>query len=244
MIQARFWIAALAVVWLVLPAKAEPGPKEDARALAAKIDQFIAARWQAEKVTPAPLADDGAFLRRLSLDVIGRIPLVSETRRFLRDPASDKREQAIERLLDSPGYVSNFSNIWRDLLMPEANADFQQRFLSRPDRALAAQAVRRQRLLRSHGARAAHPADAQQSPGDVPIGRSRGNRRRWRFTNPNRASRRTWRRARPGCFSASAWNAPSATIIRLAAGRASSSGARPRFSAAFARRDKTAFFRR
>jgi hypothetical protein len=136
MIHARFGIAALFAACLAAPAWADSGAvgeakrtREDARALAAKIDQLIAARWAADKVTPAPLADDGAYLRRLSLDVIGRIPLVSETRSFLRDPASGKREQAIERLLDSPGYVTNLSNIWRDLLLPEANADFQQRFL-------------------------------------------------------------------------------------------------------------------
>jgi hypothetical protein len=126
----RLWIAALAAVCLAAPAWAEPGTRDDARALAAKIDQIIAAQWAANRVTPAPRTDDGAFLRRASLDVIGRIPSVSETRRFLRDPASDKREQVIERLLDSPGYVSNFSNVWRDLLLPEAKADFQQRFLS------------------------------------------------------------------------------------------------------------------
>lgn len=130
MIQARFGIAALAAVWLAMPVWADPDPNEDARALAARIDQLIVARWADEKVTPAPLADDGTFLRRLSLDVIGRTPLVSETHRFLHNPVSDKRAQAIERLLDSPGYVSNFSNIWRDLLLPEANADFQRRFLS------------------------------------------------------------------------------------------------------------------
>jgi hypothetical protein len=137
MIHPRFWIAALIAGCLAAPAWAEPSSadetrrlREDARALAAKIDQLIASRLAAQKVTPAPLAGDGAYLRRLSLDVIGRIPLVSETRRFLSDPASDKRERAVERLLDSPGYVTNFSNIWRDLLMPEANADFQQRFLS------------------------------------------------------------------------------------------------------------------
>jgi hypothetical protein len=129
MIHFRSWIAALAAVWLALPAWADTGPNDDARALADKIDQLIAARWQAENVTPAPLADDGTFLRRLSLDVIGRTPLVSETRRFLHDPGSDKRAQAIDRLLDSPGYVSNSTNIWRDLLMSEANANFQQRFL-------------------------------------------------------------------------------------------------------------------
>jgi mono/diheme cytochrome c family protein len=129
MIPVRFWIAALSAAWLAMPAWADSGSSDDARALAAKIDRLIAARWASEKVAPAPPTDDGAFLRRLSLDVIGRVPSVAETRRFLRDPTSDKRGQAIERLLDSPGYVTNFSNVWRDLLLPEANADFQQRFL-------------------------------------------------------------------------------------------------------------------
>src|SRR6516162_8721535 len=101
MAHSRLWIAALAVLGLATPAWAEPDPRADARALAAKIDQLIAARWQTEHVTPAPPADDGAFLRRLSLDVIGRIPVVAETRPFLRDPTSAKREQAIDRLLDS-----------------------------------------------------------------------------------------------------------------------------------------------
>jgi hypothetical protein len=130
MAHPRLWIAALATLWLAPPAWAESETRDDARALAAKIDQLIAAQWAANHATPAPLADDGAFLRRVSLDVIGRIPLISETRRFLRDPVSDKREQVIQRLLDSPGYIGNFTSVWRDLLLPEAKADFQQRFLA------------------------------------------------------------------------------------------------------------------
>jgi hypothetical protein len=130
MSHSRFWTAVLAVLGLAVPVWADSDSREDARALAAKIDQLIAAQWAANHVTPAPPAGDGAFLRRVSLDVIGRVPLVSETRRFLRGPASDKREQVLSHLLDSPGYVSNFSNVWRDLLLPEAKADFQQRFLS------------------------------------------------------------------------------------------------------------------
>ena len=137
MAHSRLWIAVLAAGCLAAPVWAGPAPadadrraREDARALAAKIDQLIAARWAADKVTPAPLGDDGIFQRRLSLDVIGRIPSIAEARRFLDEPSSEKRERVLERLLDSPGYVNNFTNIWRDLLMPEANADFQQRFLS------------------------------------------------------------------------------------------------------------------
>src|SRR6516164_8019795 len=83
MAHSRLWIAALAILGLATPAWADPDARADARVLAAKIDQLIASRWQAEHVLPAPLADEGAYLRRLSLDVIGRIPLVSETRLFL-----------------------------------------------------------------------------------------------------------------------------------------------------------------
>jgi hypothetical protein len=130
MIHPRFWILALAACGLTTPAWADGPPKNDARAVAATIDRLIAARWAEEKVTPASPAEDGIFLRRLSLDVIGRIPSVAETRGYMRDSASDKRERLLERLLDSPGYVTNFSNVWRDLLLPEAKADFQQRFLA------------------------------------------------------------------------------------------------------------------
>ena len=42
--------------------------------LTARIDQLIAARWTANGVKPAPLADDAEYLRRLYLDLTGRIP--------------------------------------------------------------------------------------------------------------------------------------------------------------------------
>ncbi|HJT77174.1 MAG TPA: DUF1549 and DUF1553 domain-containing protein, partial [Gemmataceae bacterium] len=78
----------------------------------------------------APLADDATFLRRAYLDLTGKIPPASEVRRFLRDPAPDKRRRAVERLLDSPGYVSRFTDLWRHLLIPEADNNFQLRYNS------------------------------------------------------------------------------------------------------------------
>ena len=69
MIRPRFWIAALLAACLAAPAWADPAPADtadqsrtDARALAAKIDQFIAARLTTEHVTAAPPAEDGAYL--------------------------------------------------------------------------------------------------------------------------------------------------------------------------------------
>jgi hypothetical protein len=56
-----------------------PAP-DDALDLAAKIDHHLSAQWSALKVQPAPLAEDAEFLRRVFLDVAGRIPSVSEAR--------------------------------------------------------------------------------------------------------------------------------------------------------------------
>jgi hypothetical protein len=103
---------------------AEPAPE---LALAARIDQVIAARWAAAGVRPAPLADDAEYLRRVSLDLIGRIPSAAEARAFLTDRAPAKRTRLVRELLRNPAHVEHFVNVWRDLLLPEAatNAEVQ-----------------------------------------------------------------------------------------------------------------------
>ena len=95
----------------------------DARALAARIDAVLAARWAEAKVQPAAIADDGEFLRRVSLDLIGKIPTAAEARDFLDDPSQDKRLALVERLLDSPAYTTRATEIWRRLLLPEADTE-------------------------------------------------------------------------------------------------------------------------
>jgi hypothetical protein len=108
-------LSAISFTWAAGP--------DPAAALAEKIDQFLAARWNAEQVQPAPLADDAEFLRRASLDLIGRIPSVAEARAFLADPAPDKRRRLVKQLLSSPAHADHFTNAWRDLLLPEAGTN-------------------------------------------------------------------------------------------------------------------------
>jgi hypothetical protein len=120
----RLWICGLVLAMgypflhAALPGPAAP-PPPDANALSAKIDQQIAARLTAEKVPPARLADDAEFVRRLYLDLTGRIPSVAQVRRFLKDPAPDKRQRLIDQLLDSGAYVQHFTNVWRAVLLPD-----------------------------------------------------------------------------------------------------------------------------
>jgi hypothetical protein len=94
---------------------------QDAGKLAARIDALIDARLAEKKVQPAPPTDDAEFLRRVYLDLAGRIPPAFEVREFLADPSPDKRARVVERLLESAGYVNHFSNVWRALLLPQTN---------------------------------------------------------------------------------------------------------------------------
>ena len=83
----------------------------DAPALTARVDAVLAARWAEAKVSPAAVADDGEFLRRVSLDLIGKIPTAAEARDFLDDPSTGKRLALVERLLDSPAYTTRATEI-------------------------------------------------------------------------------------------------------------------------------------
>ena len=84
---------------------------------AAAIDYFLAAGWQARQVHPAPLCDDRTFVRRVTIDLIGRIPTPQETTTFLYDAAPDKRTSLVDRLMDSPEAARNFREVWDAILM-------------------------------------------------------------------------------------------------------------------------------
>ncbi|HEX5269478.1 MAG TPA: DUF1549 and DUF1553 domain-containing protein [Gemmataceae bacterium] len=121
----RYRLLAAAACALLAAAPAVAG---DARSLADQIDKAVAERWAREGVKPAPAADDAEFLRRVTLDLAGRIPSVGEVREFLADTSKDKRARAIERLLDGPAYVNHFANTWQTLLVPETDPNnFQLR---------------------------------------------------------------------------------------------------------------------
>jgi hypothetical protein len=125
------WAAGLGALLLTgsrIPAAAPPrSAAHDAQVLAGEIDDLIARRWAEARVTPAAAADDAEFLRRVFLDLGGRIPSVEETRTFLADSRADRRARLVERLLTGPRYATHFTNVYRALLIPEAGNNFQVR---------------------------------------------------------------------------------------------------------------------
>jgi hypothetical protein len=80
------------------------------------IDQFVFANLKQIGIPPSPVCDDATFLRRVSLDIAGRLPTAEEANHFLTNKAPDKRDRAIDTLLESPDYADHFANKWAALL--------------------------------------------------------------------------------------------------------------------------------
>ncbi len=90
--------------------------KPDTSAAARQIDLILAADWQKNKLQGNPATDDNTFVRRIYLDIIGRIPTTREADAFLTSKDADKRAKLIDKLLSSEAYVQHFFNYWADVL--------------------------------------------------------------------------------------------------------------------------------
>jgi len=98
----------------------DPAPAAEYANLPRKnfIDGYVWEKLQQFGITPSAPADDATFLRRASLDIIGRLPSAEEARLFLADPDPQKRERLIDRLLERPEYADFWANKWADLIRP------------------------------------------------------------------------------------------------------------------------------
>jgi Protein of unknown function (DUF1549)/Protein of unknown function (DUF1553) len=78
------------------------GPTAWADGLSERIDTLIAAGHRDYAVNAAPIVGDDEFLRRITLDLIGRVPTATEIRTFLAERSPLKRIRAIDGLLANP----------------------------------------------------------------------------------------------------------------------------------------------
>jgi hypothetical protein len=91
----------------------DPDVLEMSKAINAKFD----ASWKANKITPSHYVDDYEFIRRASLDIIGRIATLAEIKQYLRDPPDRRRSLLIDRLLQSDDYPRHWANLWSNWLL-------------------------------------------------------------------------------------------------------------------------------
>lgn len=119
------WLLPVAIVGVVVGSSAFGGLP----VVNGKVDRLLVERWQAASVEPSPRCDDAAFVRRLYLDLVGRIPTVAERAEFLADASLDKRERLVDRLLASPEYGRYHREVFDVVFMgrPERSRKLEQR---------------------------------------------------------------------------------------------------------------------
>lgn len=81
-----------------------------------KIDKLIEAKLKENELSPNEEIAEGVFLRRVYLDIVGRVPTIEEAEAFHSESYENKRERLIEKLLSSEGYVSDSYHLWADIL--------------------------------------------------------------------------------------------------------------------------------
>ncbi|MCB1206975.1 MAG: DUF1549 domain-containing protein [Verrucomicrobiae bacterium] len=108
--------SALSPLFAEEAAKPAPLSEEAVRAAAEKIDELVEKTCKEQDVTLNALISDEVFVRRIHLDLVGRIPTADEVRDFLGSTYPAKRERLIEELLGSEGCVSHAYNYWADVL--------------------------------------------------------------------------------------------------------------------------------
>lgn len=98
-------------------------PSTTPQAAAQGLDQIILTAAAEKKLSPTDLIDDEAFLRRASVDLIGRIPTAGERHKFLSDSAPNKRTTLIRYLLKTERFVERLTIFFDDILRVRATQD-------------------------------------------------------------------------------------------------------------------------
>jgi len=91
------------------------GSTPAAEPLHKQINQLIVAKAAGKAFRPQ--ADDAEFVRRIYLDLAGRIPSIAEAREFLADKSADKRVRLVDTLLASPEYPRRMQELFNVILM-------------------------------------------------------------------------------------------------------------------------------
>ena len=97
------WLRLATLILTLSASAAEILPPD--RPISEAIDHYVDARLSKAGVTPAGQIDDYNLIRRLTLDLVGRIPTSRESREFVESSDPKKREQLVDRLMASPEFI-------------------------------------------------------------------------------------------------------------------------------------------
>ncbi|MFZ9794622.1 MAG: DUF1549 domain-containing protein, partial [Gemmataceae bacterium] len=82
------------------------------------IDTLLSNKFEKLGLSPSEPANDSVLVRRMYLDIIGRLPTPEETRAWLNETSPDKVRNLAVQLVNRPEYAEFWANKWADLLRP------------------------------------------------------------------------------------------------------------------------------
>jgi hypothetical protein len=105
-----------------------PTTGNDVQDVTRLINEKLEAGYKANNITPAGRCTDYEFIRRATLDIIGRIATPEEIDHFMKDPAEKRRAMLIDRLLGkgtdakenskyTEEYARHWANVWANWLL-------------------------------------------------------------------------------------------------------------------------------
>ena len=89
---------------------------------------------------PSPPATDGEWCRRVFLDVLGRVPSVTELREFLSSKEADKKAKLVSKILYDSAYTEdyarNWTTVWTNVLIGRNGGMERRKAVGAVERAL------------------------------------------------------------------------------------------------------------
>jgi len=107
---------AAGTLWAFSRPKPVPPPEVGGIAAGStEIDRFVVARLEQKSLAQGKLASKAVLLRRLSFDLIGLLPTLTEQKQFYEDDSEKAYEKLVDRLLASPHFGERWGRHWLDL---------------------------------------------------------------------------------------------------------------------------------
>jgi hypothetical protein len=113
-----WYLSCLAIARITVPYPTTPKPEVFAKAPRRNfIDNLVLKKLKELNLPPSGHCTDGEFIRRVYLDTLGILPTADETRAFLSDKKTNKRDRLIDSLFQRPEFIDYWSYLWSDLFL-------------------------------------------------------------------------------------------------------------------------------
>ena len=103
------------LLWLIFAATPSTSQCGESATVTSQIDDLVRIQWRDYDVAPSESASDGEWLRRVFLDLVGRVPTTAEYLKFVKERGHQKRADLIQSLLYDDAYNFELARNWATL---------------------------------------------------------------------------------------------------------------------------------